>query len=86
MLGIFVVFFNLVIFVVAIGVIGKNIMNITNISNRFKNIYEETQNSENSYMIQNNKYEKEQENATFNSSIELENNPIKEKKGKRSRI
>lgn len=90
MLSIFMVIIYLFIFIIIAGVIVKNVMNIRHISEKFKNIYEAKGKeglykyvNENQSQKQN---EKTQDNVTFNSSIELGNNPIKEKKGKRGSI
>jgi len=90
MLSVFVVILNLIIFVSVFVIIARNIMNIKNISDRFKTMYQNGVQEEIYNHVKQNynnvKTKNEQEHVTFDSSIELDNNPIKEKKGKRRSI
>lgn len=90
MLGVFMVFFNLIIFVFVAGIITKNVMNIKNVTDRFKNIYQ-NEGEEGIYNHIKENYNNVRTNngikdASFDSTMQSNNNPIKEKRGKRSNI
>ena len=88
MLGVFIVIFNLVIFIFVAKVITKSIMNINNMSEKFKTMYEKKGKEKlYDYMVENysNSVRKES-NSSFDAEIKNNNNPIKEKRGKRSSI
>ena len=90
MLGVFMVFFNLIIFVFVAGIITKNVMNIKNVTDRFKNIYQ-NEGEEGIYNhikenYNNVRTNNEVKDVSFDSTMQSNNNPIKEKRGKRSNI
>lgn len=90
MLGVFMVFFNLIIFVFVAGIITKNVMNIKNVTDRFKNIYQ-NEGEEGIYNHIKENYNNVRTNngikdVSFDSTMQSNNNPIKEKRGKRSNI
>ena len=90
MLGVFMVFFNLIIFVFVAGIITKNVMNIKNVTDRFKNIYQ-NEGEEGIYNhikenYNNVRTNNEVKDVSFDYTMQSNNNPIKEKRGKRSNI
>lgn len=81
MLGIFIMLFNFMIFGFVGFVVVKNILNISKTTSEFNNIY----NYASKKIYDNTKQEDTQrsqdvQSVTFDSSYELDNNPIKEKR------
>lgn len=82
-MAIIIMFFNLFIFVVVACIITRNIINVKSVSDSFRTIYREEK--EELYNLMSQK-KNSNDNVNFEASIELNSNPIKEKKGKRSNI